>query len=88
MVLAACKADQKAWEMPTSEEGSVLTHYLLEALDDPASDANEDGNLSLQEAFKFVQEKVQTYVTDTYKTEQTPVIVDNAQDAIIFKHKQ
>ena len=88
MVLAACKADQKAWEMPTSEEGSVLTHYLLEALDDPASDANQDGNLSLQEAFKFVQEKVQTYVTDTYKTEQTPVIVDNAQDAIIFKHKQ
>lgn len=88
MVLAACQANQKAWEMPTADEGSVLTHYLLAALDDPASDANADGNLSMKETFQFVQEKVQKYVTDTYKTEQTPVIVDNAEDAIVFKHKQ
>ncbi|MCA9268507.1 MAG: caspase family protein [Planctomycetales bacterium] len=87
-VLAACQANQLAWEMPASQSGSVLTHYLLESLKDDSADANKDGNLTVQESYQFIQQKVETYVKDKFQADQNPVIVDNAPDGIIFKQKQ
>jgi hypothetical protein len=88
VVLAACQANQLAWEMPADQKGSVLTHYLLESLKDPKSDADQNGDLTVQEAYQFVQKQVETYVKDKFQADQNPVIVNNAQDGIIFKQKQ
>ena len=87
VVLAACMANQLAWEMPATQKGSVLTHYLIASLDDPATDVNKDGKLTVQESYGFVKQKVEQYVQEKFQTEQNPVIVDNAQDGIIFRQK-
>ncbi len=88
VVVAACMANQLAWEMPASQKGSVLTHYLIESLDDKSSDTNQDGKLTMQESYTFVKQKVEQYVKEKFDTEQNPVIVDNAGDGIIFQQRQ
>ncbi len=88
IVVAACQANQLAWEMPASQQGSVLTHYLIEALNDSKSDADQNGEVTMQEAYQYVQQKVEKYVKDKFQADQNPVIVDNAQDGVIFKQKQ
>lgn len=87
IVLAACQANQLAWEMPPAQKGSVLTHYLLEALQDKKSDADQDGQLTVQEAYQYVQQKVEKYVKDKFQADQNPIIVDNSQDTFIFQQK-
>jgi len=85
MVIAACQANQIAWEMPTADQGSVLTYNLLRSLAQPAADANRDGKFSLGEVFRFVRGPVAEYVRQTFSAEQTPVLLDNANDGILLR---
>jgi len=88
VVVAACQANQLAWEMPAAQKGSVLTHYMIQSLDDDASDADQDGKLTVQESYGYVKQKVEQYVQEKFQTEQNPIIVDNAQDGIVLKQKR
>lgn len=83
-IIAASKADQLAWEMPTGE-GSVLTHFLLRAVADPAADTNGDGKVGTREAYDYLTRKVEDYVRDSFQAEQNPVLIDNADDTIFLK---
>jgi hypothetical protein len=85
MVIAACEANQIAWEMPSADQGSVLTYNVLKSLAQPTADGNGDGELSLGEVFRFVREPVAEYVRKTFSAEQTPVLLDNANDGILLK---
>ena len=87
VILAACQANQLAWEMPASQKGSVLTHYLIESLKDDAADVDRDGNLTIQESYGYVKQKVEKYVKDKFQTDQNPIIVDNSSEGIILKRK-
>jgi hypothetical protein len=84
-VLAACKPNELAWEMPSSGSGSVLTYYVLQSVSDPAADENGDGKLSMSEVFHYVQQPIQQYVQQTFSATQTPLLIDNADDRIMFK---
>ena len=83
-VLAASQADQIAWEMPTGE-GSVMTFFVLQTVDDPKADTNRDGRLSLSEIYNAVKGQVESYVQKTFNADQNPVMIDNANDAILLR---
>lgn len=83
-VLAASEANQLAWELQDAD-GSVLTRFLLDAINDPKADLNGDGRLTLTEAYQFVAPKVNAYVEMTYFTKQTPVLIDNAGSEILLR---
>jgi uncharacterized caspase-like protein len=85
MVLAACEANQLAWEMPDDNEGSVLTYNILRSLTTASADQNRDGRLSIGEVYRFIQQPVQDYVRQTFSAEQTPILLDNADDQVILK---
>ena len=85
MVLAASKANQLAWEMPTQDAGSVLTYYLLKSLEGTQADANSDGRLTLGEVYRHVKPDVEQYVRKTFSADQNPVLLDNASDQILLK---
>lgn len=83
-VLAASLADQVAWEMAEGTE-SVLTHFLLGALDDARTDANGDGKITPNEVFNAIKDPVKVYVQKTFNAVQTPLIIDNANDSIVVR---
>lgn len=85
MIVAACKADQLAWEMPTADDGSVLTHFIIAAVNSGDSDANGDGVLSMGEIFRSVRSSVEEYVKSTFNADQNPVLLDNAGDSVILR---
>ena len=84
VLLAACEATQLAWEMP-SDEGSVLTSYIVRSLDDRSVDENGDGKISFGEMYRHVKKPVEDYVHSTFNADQNPVLLDYANDAIILK---
>ena len=83
-LLAACEGNQIAWEMPT-EEGSVLTYFVLQALADPKADRNGDERVSVGEVFHFTKRPIEDYVRKTFNTSQTPTLLDNANDSVYLK---
>ncbi len=83
--LAASTQEQVAWEMPTAAEGSVLTHYVLEALGKPETDLNGDRHVSVGEVYQYVKAPVADYVRRRYNAQQNPVLIDFANDAILLK---
>ena len=83
-VIAASQANQIAWEKP-SGEGSVLTYFLLNELADPKADTNGDGHLSVTELYRAVSDQVEKYVEKEFQAEQKPLLIDNAEDRIIFR---
>lgn len=85
MLLAACEATQLAWEMPTENSGSVLTHYMLKAIDDPATDANHDRHISLGELYQATKKPIEDYVKKTFSADQNPVLLDYAGDGVLVK---
>ena len=66
--------------MPADQKRSVLTHYLIAALEDDASDANSDGKLTVQESYKYIKERVETYVDKKFNMKQNPIFVNNARN--------
>ena len=85
MVIAACTPDQCAWE--TDAHGSVLTHFLLEAWRQDASDLNGDGSLTVQEAYRFIEQDIADYVHSSLHEEQQPMLFDDATDGIVLKQR-
>jgi hypothetical protein len=68
VLLAAADASQKAFER-RSGDLSVMTYYLLELL-------KSQGQVTLQDAYEYVADKVPAYVEATFPgTTQTPVLV-------------
>jgi hypothetical protein len=95
MVLAACEADQLAWEMPNPEKGSVLTYHILALIDpsedreeqakaEAAADTNGDGKLSFGEVYQFVKDPIRKFVKESMDEDQIPVLLDNANDSVIL----
>ncbi len=64
--VAAVDGNEFSWKGIEEERlpiiGGVFTYYLTEALDDPSSDINGDGMVSIQEAVKTAEEKQRTYL--------------------------
>jgi hypothetical protein len=89
MIIAACQANQLAWEMPRPGEGGVFTYHLLQPLGSTEgareADKNGDGRLSVGEWFRHAEKPVIDYVRDKYQEEQTPLLLDNADDAIVVR---
>lgn len=85
MVLAACQANQLAWEMPAAGQGSVLTYNIIQSLDNPAADGNGDRKLSIGEVYRFIRTPVEEYVRKTFSADQSPLLLDNASDGVLLK---
>jgi hypothetical protein len=85
VVLAACQANQLAWEIPDPSKGSVLTFYLIQSLTDEKADANGDGRLSVKESYEYCKNPVSEFVTRTFNAQQNLVLIDNANDSIFLR---
>lgn len=59
VVLTACQAEEASFEDPLLENG-VFTYYLVEGLYGPA-DANDDGDITMEEAFDYLYWRVTGY---------------------------
>jgi hypothetical protein len=84
-LLAACAANQIAWEMPAEDQGSVLTYHVLKAIEDRNADLNGDKHVSVGEVYRFTKQPIEEYVRRTFSTEQTPMLLDNANDGVYLK---
>jgi uncharacterized caspase-like protein len=69
-LLAAALEDQSSWEASELEHG-VFTYFVLKAIQDPASDANHDGWVSLGEIETYAQPLITQYLTSKGLTLQT-----------------
>ncbi len=76
VLLAAAQENESSWEASELEHG-VFTYHLLLAVQDPASDTNQDGWLSLGEIQAFAQPRIAQYLTDKGLTLQHTVLVPN-----------
>jgi hypothetical protein len=86
MVLAACEGHQLAWEMADGDgEDSVLTHYVLKGLKDASIGRNHDGHVAVKEIFSYVEQPIKSYVQTTFGAEQSPVLLDLADDHVVVK---
>lgn len=85
MILAACRADQLAWEIPDASKGSAMTYFLLRSFADPQADRNNDGRLSVTESYDYAKGRVREFVKKNFNAEQDPVLIDNANGSIFFK---
>ena len=82
VVLAACRANQFAWEMPGENAAGVLTHFLLRSLDDPEADANGDGQLSVAEVHDSIKGPIEEFVRERFGADQNPVLLDNSDGTV------
>lgn len=81
LLLASSQEDQAAWEKPDLAHG-LFTYYLLEALEGKG-DANGDGIVTAEEAFRYAKPKVETYVQErNLPLEQTPVMIDEIEGEV------
>jgi uncharacterized caspase-like protein len=72
-VLAASQENQLSFETSELEHG-VLTYYVLEALQTPASDTNADGWVSMQEIYNYAGSRADSYVFNKTGTHQNPAL--------------
>jgi uncharacterized caspase-like protein len=84
-LLAACEGNQIAWEMPTDDDGSVLTYHVIRSLENPKADLNGDQHISVGEVYQYTKPSIEEYVRKTFSTEQTPVLLDQANDEVYLK---
>lgn len=65
MSVAAVDGNEYSWKGIEEEGlpiiGGVFTYYFAEALNDPSSDINGDGMVSIQEAVQIAEEQQRTY---------------------------
>jgi hypothetical protein len=60
-VLAASQEDQGSWESAELEHG-VFTYFMLQAMQNPASDTNSDCWISIQEIYNYANSRVYNYI--------------------------
>ncbi len=68
-IVTASQEAQNSWESSELEHG-VFTYYILKALQNPASDTNNDGWLSVEEIYHYAKDPVAQYVADNTPEEQ------------------
>lgn len=78
VVVAACQANQLAWEMLPPNKESVLTHYLVQAAN------NANGRLKVEDVFRSIEEDIKKYVHDNMSAEQTPLLINNASESVLL----
>jgi len=85
VVLTASAEDQASWESSELKNGA-FTYYLVEALLSPSADANSNGWISAEEAYDYLDDRVDDYVWDrvnpphTYN--QNPQISDGVSGEV------
>jgi uncharacterized caspase-like protein len=86
-VLAACQANQLAWEMPSLDDGSVFTYHVLRTLREAAGGVriatDKDRILTLNELYRCVKAPVENYVWRTFSARQTPVLLEDGGETIV-----
>jgi hypothetical protein len=75
VVLMASAADQASWESSALEHG-VFTYFLIEALSSTSADTNQNGWVSAEEAFSYLESRVDSYVQSHIGYYQYPQISD------------
>jgi len=63
VVLTASAEDQPSWEFGALQDGA-FTYYLIEALSSASADTNHNGWVSAEEAFTYLENRVDSYVYD------------------------
>ena len=67
-----------------AQEGAVLpvyTHYLVEGIETGAADLDNDGNISIEELYKYINEKVRNHKPET-KMKPGRCIISNHEEKI------
>jgi len=75
VVLTSAASDQSAWEV-SEFNGTVFTHYLVQALMDPSADTNGNGCISAEEAYAYSANRTDSYVQTFTVTHQIPQMYD------------
>lgn len=84
LILVQSRANQVGYE--TTIEGvprGAFTHYLLEALQDPASDVDKDGRISISEALLAANEQLARS-----QTAQSPAILGGDSSVCLFASRK
>lgn len=81
--------EEVGWEVGSLKNG-LFTYYLLQGLGrSPYSlgpaEVNNDGFITAQETFNYLQPRVITYSTDNLSSVQTPQMVDNYAGGLVIK---
>jgi hypothetical protein len=76
VVLASCKAEERSWEWIARKQG-VFTYWLCRALEGAA--ANADGQVTITEVNKYVEERVRQTVEQVLQESQSPVMFGKLQ---------
>lgn len=75
LVTAASQENEKGYELPANMRNSVFTYYLVDAgILQKQADANHDGKVSIQEAFKFAAARAPALTTNESNGPQHPYI--------------
>lgn len=82
-LLAASAENQLSWETSLLEHG-VFSYYLLQAMQNPATDTNCDGWISLLELYNAIHTQVASYVQTNMSAQQT-VTAHITQDVRIVR---
>lgn len=85
VVLAACQANQLAWEIPGADSGSVMTNFLLKAMRTREADKNNDNKLSVKESYDYIKSPISELVQTKFNAQQDAVLIDNSNDSVFFK---
>jgi uncharacterized caspase-like protein len=75
VILTASAENQPSLES-SALGGGVFTYFLLEALRTPSADENGNGWISAEEAYRYLDDRVDAYVYASTGTHQHPQISD------------
>jgi len=83
VVLAATAEEQGSWEFGALRNGA-FTYYLVEALHSPSADANGNGWISAEEAYAYLDDRVDDYVWNhtSPPVHQNPLLSDGVSGEV------
>ena len=82
IVLAASREDQVSYEAPQLKHG-VFTYFLLKGLRGEA-DIDRDHNITVEELYQYVSEKVKDWVRRNKGTEQHPTLYGQGNPKVVI----
>ncbi len=81
LVLMASREDQESWEFGALKDG-VFSYYFIKALWSSSADLNGDGVVSAEEAFLYLNSRVDSYVFTETGYHQYPQMYDGIQGEV------
>ena len=81
IVLAASREDQESYEAPQLKHG-VFTYFLLRGLKGEA-DADQDHNITMEELYQYVSDKVEDWVRRNRGVEQHPTLYGQGYPKVV-----